>query len=544
MTCRLRPAALTLIAILTFTLQADGEIKPDQVLIVANGNVSESLRLARLYASGRDIPGRNIIALSCPSRDLISREQYVNAIATPVRTFIQQQRLAEKIRVIVTVYGMPLKVSAARPGPQRRKLANALRKQFVVEYATLEDILAELKTSAEVKLNIPTTLPTVRSPEKFFDTLPGLQRTVIALRKGLKKGAESQPTAEARQQFITKSMDLIIRLQGIDAIAGGRGINPKVPQDARRLQNDFSQIMVQPPTERDPVHSYRMAVQLGGQILLLKTMSDDFARLNQIGSQSAVDSELTLVMHRQYTLAGKIPNTLNTRLADHPQGRNLKPVFMTARLDGPTPQIVENMIRDALAVEKSGLFGKAYIDARGMTASDRGFYRYDEDLRNLAKLIGEKSKLPVVIDNKPSLFQKDTCPQAALYCGWYSLKNYIPAFRFVRGAVAYHIASFEAQHLHDRKLKLWCPKLLAAGACATLGPVNEPYLDAFPLPSEFFSLLMSGEYSLVEAFFSTKPYNSWQMVLLGDPLYRPFAKNSQWPIPNLTLQPVRTRLIP
>jgi len=34
----------------------------------------------------------------------------------------------------------------------------------------------------------------------------------------------------------------------------------------------------------------------------------------------------------------------------------------------------------------------------------------------------------------------------------------------------------------------------------TLGPVGEPYLDAFPLPMEFFGLLFSGKYSLVKAY--------------------------------------------
>ena len=64
--------------------------------------------------------------------------------------------------------------------------------------------------------------------------------------------------------------------------------------------------------------------------------------------------------------------------------------------------------------------------------------------------------------------------------------------------------------------------MLEDGVCATLGPVAEPYLVAFPRPNEFFSLLLEGDRTLVECFYDTKPFNSWMMTLIGDPLYRPY----------------------
>jgi uncharacterized protein (TIGR03790 family) len=104
------------------------------------------------------------------------------------------------------------------------------------------------------------------------------------------------------------------------------------------------------------------------------------------------------------------------------------------------------------------------------------------------------------------------------------LKKYIDAFDFVDGAVGFHIASFEAVNIHDPNSSLWCPAMLKDGITATLGPVAEPYLNSFPRPSEFFARLYEGE-CLVEAYYHTKPFNSWQMLLIGDPLYRPFKKS-------------------
>ena len=62
-----------------------------------------------------------------------------------------------------------------------------------------------------------------------------------------------------------------------------------------------------------------------------------------------------------------------------------------------------------------------------------------------------------------------------------------------------------------------------AGAAATLGPVAEPYTVGFPKPAEFFGLLTTGQYTLVECYYRTLLLNSWMTVLIGDPLYNPYA---------------------
>jgi hypothetical protein len=66
--------------------------------------------------------------------------------------------------------------------------------------------------------------------------------------------------------------------------------------------------------------------------------------------------------------------------------------------------------------------------------------------------------------------------------------------------------------------------MLREGITATLGPVGEPYLHSFPEPRVFFEDLYKGE-CLVEAFYHSKPFNSWMLLLIGDPLYRPFGKS-------------------
>ncbi len=118
------------------------------------------------------------------------------------------------------------------------------------------------------------------------------------------------------------------------------------------------------------------------------------------------------------------------------------------------------------------------------------------------------------------MFQKGDCPNTALYCGWYSLARYVDAFTWARGSVGYHIASSECTTLKNENSQVWCKKMLDNGIAATIGPVGEPYVQAFPVPEIFFNFLTEGYLTLAESYLVSLPYLSWKMVLVGDPLYK------------------------
>ncbi|MBQ6107572.1 MAG: hypothetical protein IJK97_05120, partial [Thermoguttaceae bacterium] len=63
------------------------------------------------------------------------------------------------------------------------------------------------------------------------------------------------------------------------------------------------------------------------------------------------------------------------------------------------------------------------------------------------------------------------------------------------------------------------------GVAATLGPTFEPYLTSFPATEEFGSLVLTGQFSMIECYYYTLPFVSWAQVYVGDPLYTPFRKN-------------------
>lgn len=256
-------------------------------------------------------------------------------------------------------------------------------------------------------------------------------------------------------------------------------------------------------------------------------LAKGIAALGKKDQGAAVDSELALALNDDYPLEKWLPNPY---FVGFQQQKGKLPftkdqVLLVARLDGPTAGIVRRMIDDSLSAESQGLQGKAYFDARWPLPKGnrlQGYALYDASLHKAAALTEKLSRLLVVLDQKERLLQPGEAPDAALYCGWYSLGKYVDAFDWRPGAVAYHIASSECTTLKKAGSQVWCKRLLEDGAAATIGPVAEPYVQGFPLPELFFRFLLDGYYTLAESYFLSLPYLSWQMVLIGDPLYRPF----------------------
>jgi uncharacterized protein (TIGR03790 family) len=388
-------------------------LDPGEVLVVANTSVAPGLELAAHYMQRRGIPAENILRVSLPEGETVSRRQYDEGIAGPVRKALASQEARRRIRCLVLMYGMPLRVAAPELGPDDEQRIAALQKR-----------------RAEA------------------------QRRIEALPAGEKAAQERLEKTRA----------------ALDA------------EMAAVLKSDQS---------------------------------------------ASVDSEIALAAAGRYGLAGWLPNPFFLGNQGKELAIDKSRVLMVSRLDGPTAAITRRIIDDALAAEAQGLAGTAYFDARWPEPNGEppgGYEMYDASIHRAARLVGRSGRAPVRLDSAERLFQPGECPEAALYCGWYSLGNYVAAFTWKPGAVAYHIASSECATLKQKDSRVWCKRMLEEGAAAVVGPVDEPYVQAFPVPEIFFGLLVDGYLTLAECYAASTPWLSWRMVLVGDPLYRPFGR--------------------
>ena len=257
-----------------------------------------------------------------------------------------------------------------------------------------------------------------------------------------------------------------------------------------------------------------------------KTLYQEIKKIKQFKTSTdktaSLDSELMLVKKERYKINFWLPNPFFLPWRSQKIAIDKSDVIMVSRLDGAAPSIVKRIVNDSIEAETKGLSGTAYFDARWKNPGQKkvsGYGLYDKSIHEAAGRL-KKEGMNVVLDDKQGLFQPGDCPNAALYCGWYSLANYVDAFTWEKGSVGFHIASSECTTLKRKNSNVWCKKMLDKGIAATVGPVGEPYVQSFPLPEIFFNFLIQGKLTLSEAYLVSLPYLSWKQVLVGDPLYR------------------------
>lgn len=244
---------------------------------------------------------------------------------------------------------------------------------------------------------------------------------------------------------------------------------------------------------------------------------------------AAVDSELATLpsIYQKLALAGPLSNpdyrSTNSAAINPTNG-----VIMVARLDGPTVAIARALVDKAVQAERDGLWGRAYFDMRSIT---NAVYADADTNFVIAAECASRSGFETVIDKKPETFARSfPMSQIALYGGWYDENVSGPFTRanveFMPGAFAYHLHSYNAQTIRSTKAH-WAGPLLAAGATATMGAVDEPFLGGLPDMGIFFTRWLLLHMTYGEAAYSSLQAVSWQGTVIGDPLYSPFRKPPQ-----------------
>ncbi len=238
--------------------------------------------------------------------------------------------------------------------------------------------------------------------------------------------------------------------------------------------------------------------------------------------EASVDSELTLLSLPKLELPGFVENPYFQSRERFGRFQSQPRLLLVGRLDGPDDNTVRRLIDDAVAAEQNGLRGRSVIDL----ALRGGTYELGENWLRESARSHRLAGIPVYADRHADVIPSGLpLPDTILYFGWYRDKASgvfaDPGFRFARGAVACHLHSFSAAHLRNPD-EYWLAPLLLRGAAAALGNVWEPYL---PLTCHLHLLnqrLLEG-FTLAEAAWSATPGLSWMQVVVGDPLYRPFA---------------------
>ncbi len=514
-------------------------LKPDEIALVVNSNVPDGIALAQFYAQQRHIPDNRILVLDLPKEDQMTCRMYEDEVVPQVRDFIHTAHLDGKLKCLVTFYGVPLRIDARvntaeedfelaaikqrlialpdqmRPSIERiEAFARTLNPDFAPDrLADLDHLLARQRTAfKEVETQLRTIPDQNRQVElagQFFDLAQPLAGDKVQIDK-LALQIQANPAASTPEQ--RKALDQI-RQKYNDQVKEAAALED-APDDAQARTN-----------------LRRLATSTFGSLQFLHLLSDQADYLDttsggQFSTAAAFDSELAMVLWNAYPRKSFTVNPLHYNSAVHSQSQTL----MVTRLDAPQPDTVKSMITTSIKVEQEGLKGQLVVDSQGLkpghdSKEHPGFLEYDTYLQNLGHLAQQHTSLQVLLDEKTEVLPPGSADNVAMYCGWYSVHNYIPSCKFSPGAVGFHIASYELLSLRQPGESGWVHGLLNDGAVASLGPVAEPFLGTFPRPDDFFPLLMTGKLTLAEVYWKSEPAVSWMMDCVGDPLYTPYKTN-------------------
>jgi uncharacterized protein (TIGR03790 family) len=473
------------------------ELRADELVLIVNARQPAGRALAEHYAAVRGVPADRIVELDLPDQLAIDYPTYQRSVLAPVRAFLNQSDLRDRVRCAVLFMGVPLRIDASPPSPAEAAEIELINQLLRPAFVLMRRAVDELEQA--VKSIDPSFAPRPGADSQ------GARQRVIAAQQAFERVLRSTADAATRSNIARRIGDVISPLAGSLTV-----------EDQARAR----ELMARPGDPESRKALRELLSRQAGPLVLAEMLESQKLFLSSDHSGASVDSELACMWWpADYSRREWQDNPLRGSTNDL-----AKPTVMTARLDGPSPEVVRRMIDNSLAVESVGLRGRAAVDARGIQPTPgNGFGAFDELLRQTASGIQSTAIIETVLDDKPEVFAAGSVQNIALYVGWYALRAYTSPGQFVPGSVAYHVASLELNWMRSEKDTGWCRALLLDGADATIGAVAEPYLHAFPPPDRFFAELLSGK-SLGEAYWRTTPMVSWQMALLGDPLYRPFAR--------------------
>jgi uncharacterized protein (TIGR03790 family) len=513
---------------------------PDNIVLIVNKNAPESTMLAYEYSQLRGIPRNRTVVLDVTNAEDMDFDLYERRVVPTIRKFLIDHHLRDQTTCLLTFMGVPFRIRAKVDTSAEKQEYKDLVANHDKQIKQAEEWVGQLESLA--KSLDPAFLPRLQMLHE--DESDALSRRALAAMRATAIKIDVMTDLVERRSATNQLIVLITDLKGAAdfmlrfgaAAMSNPDQTPEQHQHWVDLRNQvnqaYTQIQSLEELRYDADARAKVRQLVGENFGLLDLLHVEEIQMNYLQpdgtTNSALDNELALLWWDYYPRGGPYPNPLNYKISGR-SPHSLPPTLMVSRLDAPNEDVVKDMIETSVRIEQQGLQGDVAINSYHYPNSDSGdltnpYKQLDHSLRNLAAMTQEQTKL-TVHQEYTRFYEHRELKHIALYCGWYSLRDYRPGMVFASGAVGYHIASFEMLALHNVGETGWVHGLLNDGVVGTLGPVAEPYLWAFPRPDEFFPLLMTGKLTLAEVYWRTEAMSSWMTCLIGDPLYNPYKVN-------------------
>lgn len=521
---------------LSATVGSAVALEPEEVAIVVRRDDTMGLRVARYYCDQRKVPRTQIIVVDLPAVEEMPWTAYEQRVQTPVRNYLKRKDLESKIRCLLLIGNLPLKVTPDPATAAEKSELDKLkkyRKQGELEYYQQGWRMEQLSNG-----QMPGT-PPKDIPSKQLKHYWDIDKYYQEMRDRAANAVPALPEKERRQ--------VTPRLKEIqEAVEGLAGVAGKEPDDL--IAEDFKERHAAWQKQQEQIEKYRkeirslanqrgpvtmrdkrrnLCLQHFGLRAALSQVIDDMNELGSSARSAALDSELALLWDDNYRLHGGQSNPLaGDGIDQKPEPGKTPAALMVARLDGPDPARAIRLIDECKLVERrgKGIVGKLCVDTRGLPTTDTD-HRWDQMLLEVADAKGLPEDLTLVKDLSVLAMVGSKANPVALYFGWNDLPKTDQKYQCVSGAIAVCYSDNSAEQIHQSAGGQWANIWLSAGAAAVIGGIDRVHPTYPPKATSLLDALVKDHLTLGEAYWKTVPHTSWQVLLIGDPLYRPWGES-------------------
>lgn len=483
---------------------------PETTLLVVNANSAESRLVANTYMALRDIPRTNMVWLDdVPASPKIDIEAFRWRIWQPIRSFLEAQDLEEQVDVIAYSAGFPYAVDFSKdlkgqdiPKANRRligKVASLTGLTFFARRVEVGDL--------------------------------GYLGRNLYFRRDLTAGGQAQrPRNEGEQALHKRARHLMKRKQYEKALALLSELSGTYPWDAH-VWYDLAVSQAALARDSEALLNLEKAVEAGWRHSLAARSERAFKGLQdmplfkvlvkRMQEQPTVFQQAHGFRGRYVWRGGFQPVKNGSRSSPNRYFLALMLGYTGSR--GNSVEEVLHYLRRAAASDASHPDGAVYLlENRNIRAQTRERYFYAtaqalEKRGRRVEIVGRgKGQDGVVPRNKPDVMGAVV---GVANFDWQRSKSQLLA-----GAIAESLTSYGGDFENRKQTKL--SEFLRQGAAGSSGAVAEPYSMQEKFPVAYMHVHYADGSSLAESFYQSieVPY---QLIVVGDPLTRPFARFSE-----------------
>lgn len=484
-------------------------LSPESVAVVVNGDSWASLAVANEYARLRRIPAENFVILSGLSAfDATDVERFRSEILLPVLTALDERGLASQIDCIAYSLDIPCSVTVSsdmtgKPFPQIiTPVASANGLTYLHEWVRRKD-------TDYLRLDINRycrrTLPLV-SGEPL--------------------------SAEERAEY-QRGMKLYDEKKYDEAAAVIRGLTRVKRTDPTMLYNLACCLSLGGKAD-EAMAALRDAVAQGwrnhGQTtsdpdLASLVKRDDFQTLVAGMKAAKIDIQPTRGFRASYAWndAGEPPSAGKSPSPD--PHYMLSTMLGVASGRGNSVAEVLDCLRRSAAADHAAPRGTIYFMKNGDVRSTTRDWAFPFAMEQL-------QKLGIACVTEEGVLPSAHADVAGAIIGiadfrWADCKSTI-----LPGAICEHLTSCGGM-MGERDGQTPCTDFIRVGAAGTSGAVTEPFALQEKFPSAFMHLHYARGSTLAEAFYQSL-YGPYQLLIIGDPLCRPWGRAVSIGVPSLS----------